>query len=282
MPYGMSMFLWTTDATGDRFAPLFEKLRAMGFDSVEIPIFAPDPPAYARLGKLLDGVGLARTAATALSAETDLIGPDPRQRRAGVEYLKGVIDSCRALGAPILAGPIYAALGRFADRGPTAEEWARAADGLRQAAEHARGAGVTLAAEYLNRFEIYLVNCAADAARLVREVGHPNLRMSYDTFHAHIEEKSVTAAIEACAGLLAHVQVSENDRSTPGRGQVRWDETFAALRKIGYAGSLTIEAFGERLPALAAATKIWRRMFESEEQLARDGLAFVKSRWEGR
>jgi D-psicose/D-tagatose/L-ribulose 3-epimerase len=282
MPYGMSMFLWTTDATGDRFAPLFEKLRAMGFDSVEIPIFAPDPPAYARLGKLLDGVGLARTAATALSAETDLIGPDPRQRRAGVEYLKGVIDSCRVLGTPILAGPIYAALGRFADRGPTAEEWARAVDGLRQAAEHARDTGVTLAAEYLNRFEIYLVNCAADAARLVREVGHPNLRMSYDTFHAHIEEKSVTAAIEACAGLLAHVQVSENDRSTPGRGQVRWDETFAALRKIGYAGSLTIEAFGERLPALAAATKIWRRMFESEEQLARDGLAFVKSRWEGR
>lgn len=282
MPYGMSLFLWTTDATGDEFAPLFEKLRAIGFDSVEVPIFAPDPAAYARLGRRLDGLGLARTAATALSEETNLISPDPRQRRAGVNYLRAVIDSCQALGAPLLAGPIYAALGRFTDRGPTTEEWARAVDGLRQAAEHARTAGVTLALEYLNRFEIYLVNCAADAARLVRDVGHPNLRMMYDTFHAHIEEKSVTAAIEACAGLLVHVQVSENDRSTPGRGQVRWDETFAALRKIGYTGALTIEAFGERLPALAAATKIWRRMFESEEQLAREGLAFLKSRWEGR
>ena len=37
-----------------------------------------------------------------------------------------------------------------------------------------------------------------------------------------------------------------------------------------------IEAFGLALPELAAATKIWRRMFESEEQLARDGLAFMK------
>ena len=38
-----------------------------------------------------------------------------------------------------------------------------------------------------------------------------------------------------------------------------------------------IEAFGLALPELAAATKIWRRMYESEEQLARDGLAFMKS-----
>ena len=37
-----------------------------------------------------------------------------------------------------------------------------------------------------------------------------------------------------------------------------------------------IEAFGLALPEIAAATKIWRRMFQSEEQLARDGLAFMK------
>jgi D-psicose/D-tagatose/L-ribulose 3-epimerase len=40
-----------------------------------------------------------------------------------------------------------------------------------------------------------------------------------------------------------------------------------------------IEAFGLALPALAAATKIWRRMFKSELQLAKDGLAFMKSEW---
>ena len=39
---------------------------------------------------------------------------------------------------------------------------------------------------------------------------------------------------------------------------------------------MVIEAFGLALPELAAATKIWRRMFQSEEQLARDGLAFMK------
>jgi D-psicose/D-tagatose/L-ribulose 3-epimerase len=39
---------------------------------------------------------------------------------------------------------------------------------------------------------------------------------------------------------------------------------------------MVVEAFGLSLPAIAAATKIWRRMYESEEQLARDALAFMK------
>ena len=35
------------------------------------------------------------------------------------------------------------------------------------------------------------------------------------------------------------------------------------------------------LPDLAAATKIWRRMFPTEEHLAKNGLEFMKSRWQG-
>ena len=151
---------------------------------------------------------------------------------------------------------------------------------MREAAEGAKKFGVTLAAEYLNRFEIYLLNCSADAARMVKDVNHANFRMMYDTFHANIEEKDITEALSGCAEVLIHVHVSENDRSTPGKGAVNWKETFAALKTIQYKGSLTIEAFGPALPELAAATKIWRRMFEDEEQLAKDGLAFMKLQWE--
>ena len=56
-----------------------------------------------------------------------------------------------------------------------------------------------------------------------------------------------------------------------------WAETFAAIREIDYDGWVVIEAFGDALPELAGATKIWRRMFESEEQLARDGAAFIRN-----
>jgi D-psicose/D-tagatose/L-ribulose 3-epimerase len=58
---------------------------------------------------------------------------------------------------------------------------------------------------------------------------------------------------------------------------VKWDETFDALRSVNYDGWMGVEAFGLALPEIAAATKIWRRMYDSEEQLARDALAFMRA-----
>jgi len=42
MKYGMNMLLWTDDCTGPRFPPIFERLKGMGFDSVELPILSVD------------------------------------------------------------------------------------------------------------------------------------------------------------------------------------------------------------------------------------------------
>ena len=147
---------------------------------------------------------------------------------------------------------------------------------MRQVAEHAETVGITLGVEALNRFETYLLNTHADSARFVREVDHPNARMMYDTFHANIEEKDIAQAIRDCHDVCALVHISENDRSTPGSGNVDWDTNFNTLKEVGYDGWMVVEAFGLALPELVAATKIWRRMYESEEQLASDALEFMK------
>lgn len=280
MKYGMNTFLWSADVTGEKYLPLFERFKELGFDAVEPAIFDTNMASFTELGRQFDSMGLERTAVTALSAEHNLISQDAQVRAAGLEHLKRAIDCCHALGSRLLAGPIYAALGVFSGSGPTDQEWAWAIEGLKAAAEHAGQADVMLASEFLNRFEIYLLNCSADAHRLVQDVDHPNFRMMYDTFHANIEEKSIEDAISGCAEVLVHVHISENDRSTPGKGLVQWKETFAALKKVNYSGFLTIEAFGQGLPALAAATKIWRKMFDDEELLAEEGLAFMKQSWE--
>jgi D-psicose/D-tagatose/L-ribulose 3-epimerase len=276
MKFSMNMLLWSDNVLDDAFLPLFERLKGMGFDGVEIPIFDPQPEKYAALGRRLDGLGLERTAVTVSGPDADPISPDAGNRRRAAENLRKVLDCCQAGGMGMLVGPYYAALGRFSGLGPTGEEWRRGVDTLRPVAEYGRQLGVGLALEFLNRFEIYLLNCAADTDRFVREIGVPGCGTLYDTFHAHIEEKDPARAVQACAGTLNHVHISENDRSTPGAGQVKWSETFAALQAAGYGGWLTIEAFGTAMPGLAAATKIWRRMFQDEEQLARDGLAFMK------
>ena len=78
---------------------------------------------------------------------------------------------------------------------------------------------------------------------------------------------------------FAQVHISENDRGVPGTGQVHWDEAFTALKKSGYDGWLTIEAFGRALPDIAAATKVWRDLFAQPEDVYLQGIDFIKKKW---
>jgi D-psicose/D-tagatose/L-ribulose 3-epimerase len=275
MKYGMNLLLWTGEMNDDMI-PVVESLKEMGYDGVELPLFAYDLDLHKKWGERLDSIGLERTIVTVRGEEDNPISSDPAVRALGVANNKEALDNAAAVGAQNLVGPYHSALGIFSGAGPTEDEWKWGVDSMRQVAEHAGSVGIMLGVECLNRFETYLLNTHSDAARFVREVDHPNCRMMYDTFHSNIEEKNIAAAIRSCQDVLTHVHISENDRSTPGTGNVNWQENFDTLMEVGYDGWMVVEAFGLALPEIAAATKIWRRMYESEEQLARDALAFMK------
>ena len=275
MKYGMNLLLWTGEMNDDMI-PVVESLKEMGYDGVELPLFAYDLDLHVKWGERLDSIGLERTIVTVRGEEDNPISSDPAVRALGVANNKEALDNAAAVGAQSLVGPYHSALGIFSGAGPTEDEWKWGVDSMRQVAEHAGSVGVMLGVECLNRFETYLLNTHSDAARFVREVNHPNCRMMYDTFHSNIEEKNIAAAIRSCQDVLTHVHISENDRSTPGTGNVNWQENFDTLMEVGYDGWMVVEAFGLALPEIAAATKIWRRMYDSEEQLARDALAFMK------
>ncbi len=275
MKYGMNLLLWTGEMNDDMI-PVVESLKEMGYDGVELPLFAYDLDLHIKWGERLDSIGLERTIVTVRGEEDNPISSDPTVRALGVANNKEALDNAAAVGAQNLVGPYHSALGIFSGAGPTEDEWKWGVDSMRQVAEHAGSVGVMLGVECLNRFETYLLNTHSDAARFVREVDHPNCRMMYDTFHSNIEEKNIAAAIRSCQDVLTHVHISENDRSTPGTGNVNWQENFDTLMEVGYDGWMVVEAFGLALPEIAAATKIWRRMYDSEEQLARDALAFMK------
>lgn len=277
MKFGFNLLLWI-DTLDDQGLPYLDQMKEMGFDLVELPVFDLDNMAnYQKWAKRMDELGLARTGTAVRGPAENMISADAAVRAAGVDANKKNLDCCAALGCETMAGPFHSALGEFSGQGPTQDEWKWGVEGMRAVAEHAGTVGVKLGVEYLNRFECYFLNTAADGARFAAEVDHPSCGMMYDTFHAHIEEKSIPGAIRTLKDCINHVHISENDRSTPGQGNVRWDANFDTLKEIGYDGNLVVEAFGLALEKLVAATKIWRKMYESETQLAADALAFMKA-----
>ena len=279
MRTGMNLLLWTAHV-GEEHFPLFAKLKQAGFDGVELPIFGGDKAHYQKVRKELDNHGLGCTTVTVANPNANPISPDPAVRQAGLDHIKWAIETTATLGGENLCGPYHSALGVFSGAGPTSDEKSHGADVLRQAAEFAGQHKVMMAIEYLNRFECYFLTTAADAKALVQKVNHPHFRMMYDTFHANIEEKAIGPTIESIAGHFVHVHISENDRGTPGTGHVHWDETFRALRKVGYDGWMVIESFGRALPDLAAATKVWRDLFPNPEEVYTKGLQLIKEKWQ--
>jgi D-psicose/D-tagatose/L-ribulose 3-epimerase len=275
MKYGMNLLLWSGEIVKEHY-PILEKLKEFGYDGVEVPIFNLELSIYEKLGKKLDELGLECTAVTVRNEEDNPISSDNAARAAGVANNKLALNCCAAMKAQNLVGPYHSAIGIFSGSGPTEDEFKWGVDSMRQTAEYAATVGVTLGVEYLNRFECYFLTTIADDVRFVQAVDHPSCKLMYDTFHANIEERSLGDAIRTAAPHLCHVHISENDRSTPGVGHVAWKETFDTLKEIGYDGWMVVEAFGLSLPELAAATKIWRRMYESELQLAADALTFMK------
>jgi D-psicose/D-tagatose/L-ribulose 3-epimerase len=275
MKYGINLLLWGANIDESHYG-LLQNIKNWGYDGVEIPTFNADEARYKALGKKLKDMGLACTTCVIVQKETNPVDPDAGVRAKAVDFLKQMIDHNVTVGSTLMMGPFSTPVGGLVGRGRTDDEWKRAVEVFQKVSPYAQQAGIPLALEYLNRFEHYFINDTATAAKFIDDVGHPNFKLHYDTFHANIEEKKIPEAIKSGGKRIAHVHISENDRSTPGEGHVHWDETFAGLAQLGYDGWLMVEAFGTSLPEIAGATCIWRKMFPSEEYLAKNGLAFMK------
>ena len=277
MPLGFNLLLWTTHVTDEHW-PTIEALAKAGYDGVEVPVFEGDPEDYRAIGQRLSDLGL-RSTTVGVIGDGNPIAEDGGLRKRGRANLSWLVECSQALGAEVLCGPFHQPLAEFTGAGPTEGEFERCVEAHRAMAEEA--GSLTLAVEPLNRFECYFLNTASQAARLVEAVDRANYGYLYDTFHFNIEEKDPVEAIGATARAISHVHISENDRGTPGRGHIDFAPVFERLRANGYDGWLVVEAFGQALPDLAAATKVWRPFFGSEREVYEEGLKLMREGWNG-
>ena len=97
MKFGMNLFLWADDVRDDML-PVIEKIKEIGFDGVELPIFDLDVKKWQAWAKRLDDLGLERTAVTCCNEDTNPISQNPTVRSRSIDLLKQTLDGCQAVG----------------------------------------------------------------------------------------------------------------------------------------------------------------------------------------
>ncbi len=279
MKFGANTFIWRSPFSTQDDLDLIPKLKGMGFDLIEIAVEDPALIDLDVLEKTLVENDLGLVTGGVYGPGRNISSLEAGEREAAKKYLRWMIDAAQKLRSEVVNGPLYSAVGkaRLEDEKDRKREWNYAVEGLREMCSYAADRGVKLAFEPLNRFETDLVNIVDQGLKLINDVGAPNLGFHLDTFHMHLEEKDSAEAIRKAGDRIFYFHACENDRGVPGTGQVQWEDIFKALTDVGYDGSIVIESFTPLVKSIARAVCIWREIAPSQDAIASDGLAFLKT-----
>lgn len=276
MKLGVSALVWADRIGHDNVAPI-EKAHELGFGSIEIVDVTPATFDEAAAAAALNRTGLTPIISGDQSEASDLVVADPEAHQRGQSLLRFWVDTAVRIDADLIGGGICNAPGRLwlADAAQKEQEFDRAVQNLRPAAAYAAENGVRLAFEIINRYESSFLNTVEEGIRLVEAVDSPAFGLLLDTFHMHIEEKAVGAAIRRAGKHLFHFHAIENDRGTPGSGSIDWSGVVDALHEINYQDWIVIEGFNADVDWLAEAVSIWRPLADDMTRLAADGQTFL-------
>ena len=274
---GVNTWVWTSPLTDAAVAEVFRRVADMGFDAVEIPLENAGDLTVPVVAKALADTGLTPYVVGAMAPGRDLV--DASCVADTQDYLRACTDFAAGIGARSVCGPFYASTGRVWRM--DAEQRATAYDDLRThlapVVDPAVAQGVRLGIEPLNRYETSLVNTVDQALTALAPLLGDGLGLALDSYHLNIEERSSAAAIRAAGQHLVHVQVCGSDRGAPGGDQTDWPAFVSALDEVGYDGPLVIESFTADNASIATAASIWRPLAPTQDELARDGLSFLRS-----
>ena len=241
------------------FNERLRKAADLGYEGVELMAARPNELDSASLRKELVQYGLEAVAigsgAIAMLDQLTLLAPEEALRARAIQRLEALLDLAQALQAPLVT--IGSFRGRVAGRDALTMRGTLASI-LMEAAEKARPRGVRLVLEPLNRYETDIIYNVEQGLAFVEEIGHPHLGLLVDTFHANIEEASMTECFRQPmrAGRLWHVHLGDSNRLAPGQGHIDFAGIASVLREGGYNGALSAELLPRPDPDAAAALTI--------------------------
>ncbi|MCL2670113.1 MAG: TIM barrel protein [Syntrophaceae bacterium] len=124
-----------------------------------------------------------------------------------------------------------------------------------------KGSGVQLVLEPLNvlvNHKGYYLTTSEEGARIIREVGSPQVRLLYDIYHQQITEGSLIYNIRQYSKEIGHFHVGDvPGRNEPGTGEINYRNVFRAIAETGYDKYVVFEC-GKTEPVEV----VTRKMFE--------------------
>jgi len=276
MKIGLNLWVWESPFRTDRHLGLIEKAKSMGAEAVEFALEEGGLVEGTILRRALESLDLGCSAIGMFGTERDLSSPDAATREKGLEYARRCFDICAEAGIAVFSAACVGAGGsEWLSNDERLTRYKYAAECLQKVGEIAAMVHVPFCVEVLNRYEDSILNTSAQGCELMKMTAHPYVGFHLDTFHMSLEEDSFGNAIRLAGKHLFHLHASESQRGAPGTGIVPWREVAEALRDINYQGFATIESFNPQ-GRLAPMARAWHPYAQSQDQLAREGLAFLR------
>ncbi|NKX51581.1 sugar phosphate isomerase/epimerase [Arthrobacter deserti] len=276
---GVNTWVWDSPLMDANLPPLLAKIASLGFEAVELPLENPGDFSAGAARAALAETGLKPFIVGAMAPGRELVRADARTVAATQDYVRACVALAHEVGAPTVCGPFYSHTGRLwrMSAAERSEAYRQLRAGLAPLAAEAAEAGVVIGVEPLNRYETSLINTVEQALEALGPLLGNGVGLALDSYHLNIEQRSSAAAVRAAGPHLVHLQVCGNDRGAPGGDQTDWEGLLQALDEVGYAGPLNIESFTADNAAIAAAASIWRPLAATQDALAADGLALLRS-----
>jgi D-psicose/D-tagatose/L-ribulose 3-epimerase len=243
-----------------------EEAKAAGFDYVELgttEIAALSDADFEAAVAQVKAAGIPTPNANLfLPATLKLTGPDAASADEQMVYVRKAFARLNQLGVRILCFGSGGA--RRVPEGFSKEEaFAQLVAFGKRIAPEARANGITVVIEPLRRQETNIINTTAEGLALVKAVGHPSFELLVDFFHLASEKEDPAIMLEARDHIRHLHMANPQGRVFPQQ----WEEYdyapfFATLRRIGYAGGISIEASSKDVPSEAPrAIALLRRAF---------------------
>ncbi len=228
------------------FAERCARAAAAGFMGVEVLFpYGEDVPALAvALSQNHQELVLFNLPAGDFAAGERGIANDPARI---TEFREGVTRAVAVAGATG-GRRINCLVGRQLVGPAMEEQVATVVGNLAFAATELQRVGVRLVVEPLNRYDApgFLLPTTETALDLIDRVGHPNLALQYDVYHAQRGEGNLAATIGRQVARIGHIQIADSpDRHQPGTGEINFPYLFAAIDRSGYDGWVSLEYLPE-------------------------------------